>query len=723
MPVVQVLYFLVPALVLADLVRGRSPSRWDLALGFGLSIPVVGWCVFAYALFSLSPYSHFAFIVTNLVFALGLFVRRRTIGELLRHARTAGRPCGESMVAVVLLAAGFLASLVLFRIDAHSLTCLFRGVATAIDLPFGNFEFLGGERPMLRIRTEEREGAFGILASFAYLWGFLGLRLFYAAATAATGLFGFLIARSMIARPGAARILVLVAFMGFPAAADTLVSDINTISFLVASGLVVVAVRRESPDWLVGAVFAILVASRHVAVVAGAGPLLYMILVQRRAPLATCARYAASALVVISPVILHHWFAFSGLFAFESFEAHPAATHRILGAQFSLNAMWNWPFYPDLVRTPFNPVPHYALLPAWLISRLGIVLAALAGVGLATMVRHRRNLLAALAWCAPYLLVIVINENWIQVEKLAAITPVLPFALVPIGAGAAWLLDAGATRRVAAIFVGAMVVVFAIHRGLMAVDAPADPRFHEAFPWVPDEAPAYLEVEREFLGLGLLPRPEWTRFPRAGDPWRDLRNAFAQPHYEGRRPSVNERITERMTPDMYRDGMRQANLDDTPEPAAPPVAHHLVVSLEHPWVTDGTWVRLEDGAGEPVGLTLDPTGQTGSATYEKFPSPWSPRLPLSLNALVYGDAVWVVISNPFPYEQDSGTYGTHLDGARMDVENPPIEHLRFGVPVPDGYRVFFVEVTSFEPGRFYVWSVSIDTDGIRLEGPVHWRSY
>ena len=442
MSIFFVLYFVIPALVLVSILHpDEDASPWDLAAGLGLAMIAVGWLGFTLCLITGAPYSHTTLALTNAPFAVALLWRRRSVARQVRGWIRWSRPGLEAALTILVIAAAFAAALLLFKTDQYSNTCLHQSLAYALGLPVENQLMDGSMREgadtLLTITNREREGTFSLIAPFAMLWGFFGLRLIFACTVALNGVFGLLIARRWLGGSLPASLLLALLFSSFPFGADILWNDTNTVAFFSAAALLYVASCRPRHVWLLGALFAALVSVRHIAIVSALGPLLLGL--RGRGPRwpGHALGYGAALLLVLLPLLVHHAVAFGSPFSYESFAEYSRYPHQLLGVRFELNGMLNFPFHSELVRTPFNLLPVMFLFPLWLTSRMGVVLAALGLVGAAAHVsRAWRGMLPVMLFVAPYLLILAVNENWMQIEKMGAIAPVMPVLLLACALGA-----------------------------------------------------------------------------------------------------------------------------------------------------------------------------------------------------------------------------------------------------------------------------------------------
>ncbi|MBK7977825.1 MAG: hypothetical protein IPK07_32770 [Deltaproteobacteria bacterium] len=385
--------------------------------------------------------------------------------------------------------------------------------------------------------------------------------------------------------------------------------------------------------------------------------------------------------------------------------------------------MLNFPLYPEVVRTPFNPLPLFLWFPVWSAARLGLVTCALMIIGLVATVRAPRRAVAASLWVVPYAAMLAVNENWLQVEKMGIMAPLVPPLLLAAGRGVEALLD----RRdwPVALAGGA---IFAL--GLLGIEqaarlrVPLDPRFYSQYPWMLREDESYLAVERRLATPRALPSPEWTMLPPMEDPVDALVRAVHHPSYAERVPSPREQVMAAVMPDVFRFFLSPREHGPLPETrAAEGERQALEVSLARPWMEGLGWVGVSDTAALADRLVIDLHADPALQTYRKFPLPWQPGFTATLSTFRRGEDVFVVLSGPNPYERsiDLATFTPPPYEPITAVERPAPPGDRVVLVVPAGARVHFVEVTSLDPSRIYRWYLPSPAIPGALAGPIHWR--
>lgn len=727
-----VFYFVVPALSLVHLIFKEEATRWDAVAGFGLAILVVGWAGYGISLVTLQPYSHLTLLLINAVFLLIVQREWRDIVRRLRDWVRQGPPSLEAAVVFGLVSACFLLSLLFFRTDGYCTTCLHFSLSRAIGLPIGDPVLQQDffiSRSLLFLDWHEREGVYATLAPFARLWGFFGLRLFFAVTNSLNGVFGYLIAKRCLTGGALPRILVAVLFMAFPFGIDLFWNDINTVSFFAASAVLYLASGRKLNLRAIAVFFCLLLAVRHIALLSIGGPL--SLLIDRRSRKRVAWRkvvrpFLVTLFVAGLPLLIHHTVAFRFPFAFESLYDTGWHQHSIFGSiPISLPGMLNFPFH-HIVRTPFNALPLFMLYPVWAVSRLGLILASLFVIGMIGYLRKnkwgwRKN---PILWAIlPYVLFLGINENFLQIEKMGFIAPVVPLFFLAVGHGVVVL---GRLRRPIvrlAVWGATMAQIYLAAQLFLRVEVPPDERFYQQYYFLLRERPEYLNAERELLRVRLAPSPEWRRLSLVKNPFADLWKTIKAPEYRQRRISPMEEIIQELIPVTYNFLFKQQEIAPCKPP--PPVSpsegiRRLTVDLSRPWVAGRDWIQEEENLERDQNLVFDLVNAKDVLRYANFPMPWEPERSTNLLAFRHGKIVYVVLcglhDKTLRLEDDGPTFTIETE-----IESAALRDGRFGLIVPRDSTIRFLEFVTIDPSRHYIWQLPSGVDLEGLEGPVHWR--
>ena len=277
-----------------------------------------------------------------------------------------------------------------------------------------------------------RLGNVGIVAGFDALMSGFAYRWLFGLCGSMLAIGGFLLG----ARTGGSRgwgWLGLVALalnpwcLGFPRIDENLMT--------VAFGAVTLPlILRRYTCWLaVGALFGLLVTMRHVLVLALPAVLWLVACSPRRRR--ALLWLAVGFFAVTAFEMLHHHLALGSVLRFESNGQFPAYPYQLLGIDLSWHGMLNWPLHDQIVRTPYNPLPTFALWPLALADHFGLVACALMVFGLGWSLRQRRNeAVFWLLWFAPTWLALSLQEAWDYQNKMGIAVIVLANKVqIPLG--------------------------------------------------------------------------------------------------------------------------------------------------------------------------------------------------------------------------------------------------------------------------------------------------
>ncbi len=587
--------------------------------------------------------------------------------------------------------------------------------------------------PFLFWNGGQREGMSFVLTPFLALFEYLGFRLCFAFQHFAIAGSAYVVTRRLLGRRWLA-VLVMVLVCANPYTATIVDVDDNIFGLALGSLSLSFLLRKPVPWFWFMLPYGLFIGVRHEGLLTLPAVLLFAWQggLPWRQRLGTAGRVILGTALFTFPFVLYHLFLLLVFqVPYEAFTALEPVPHSFFGhGEFGVRGLLNWPFHPELVRSPFTAFPPLVGFPLELASKLGLALWALVPGGLWWLwTRQRRFLGLSLLWVLPFLALLLVQSNWTEPDKMGIpITVLLPIPVWAACGLAALLHGRGSWLRRAAVPVVALVLCAGAVGSASLLDFPVDERGFGFRPtYMPAEFPldslrddaAYAEAERARLTRPvLLP---WLQGPRqlglsqlgrvlhsrAGTLAQDLAN----PQFAYYRPSIPE-------------AMRNlAGLDDImhfpvssiaeargslplpgvglagPEQHAQPVVLELDLSL--PPIENPTFLRVAEGPG-PLPLSAEPGVL---ARVADIPLDWAP-LPGTVSQ-VNGYFTDVTLSLSF------GHMTPECPRGRVQVACSSGARLRepvLRVELPQGGVMAFVEISSFMPTRRHIWMITLDGD-------------
>ena len=322
-----------------------------------------------------------------------------------------------------------------------------------------------------------RLGNVGVVAGFDALMSGLAYQWLFGLCGSLLAFGGFLLG----ARTGGSRgwgWLGLVALALNPWSLSFPRIDENLLTMAFSAVTLPLILRRHTSWLVVGALVGLLVTMRHVLVLALPAVLWLAASSPRRQR--ALLRLTAGFLLMTALEMLHHKLALGSVLRFESNGQFPAYPYQLLGIDLNWHGMLNWPLHDHIVRTPYNPLPTFAMWPLALADHFGLVALALMVFGLGRMLLARRSQAVFwLLWFAPTWLALSLQEAWDYQNKMG-------IAVIVLAAPVAWLVAGtrGLFRQPrigVPATVGLLIVALLSLPALRTWEVPADTRYLDLY--------------------------------------------------------------------------------------------------------------------------------------------------------------------------------------------------------------------------------------------------
>lgn len=402
-----------------------------------------------------------------------------------------------------------------------------------------------------------------------------------------------------------------------------------------------------------------------------------------------------------------------------------------------LNArLLNFPFHPELVRTPFNPFPLWIGWPVHWFRQWGLIGVSVVTIGWVLLWRRRRREDGILSWtlyALPIVLGLLVQENWMEPEKMSIGLLLSPLAVGGMAIALHWLASPVRLRRCLILGVSLLAwgaAAFMAGSVLRVASFPEDVRMRRIWPGLPSETPEFLAFERDrWLSPSWTPLPggpgvlqSMRRKPRAA-----LRAALPAifPRY---RKSARSLIT------FYLEEIER-NRSEVERAAAPPAApareriRRLVLDLRESPIIAADPLKVAPGsAGHPVTLDFSDGRECVMGPVDGLRLAYWNRPIRVLACRSDFDEVYVILAPPLipcpELEEGSPATGP---GTGIWTEPPEMESWtqRHAVElrIPEATRrVFIVESVYIDPERTYARAVDLRPNGTLEHGAPHiWR--
>lgn len=350
---------------------------------------------------------------------------------------------------------------------------------------------------------DARLGNTALLAMSLVVFRDLGFHVLYALCGFLIAMGGYLIGRITGGR--AAWGWIGMVFLALnPYVLTIMLPDENLFALTVSAFLLPLALRQHTSFLALGVLFGLLVAMRHVMILAM--PALLLVACRSPARTRNVGLFSLAFLIFTLPMHLHHLLALGSILRFESHTQFPPLEYDILGWKFHWHGMLNWPFHDETVRTPHNPYPTFLLWPLYLAGYLGLGLFTLLTLGFGILWRYSAPQATFwILWSVPVLFFLAVQESWDHANKMGVI-------VIVFSAFTAWLVAGGRFVRhggwkgllaVASIALCAHVSILAVRDWRV----PADERYFRWFGKAAGtEIPSLVDRAAAEVGsVGLLP--------------------------------------------------------------------------------------------------------------------------------------------------------------------------------------------------------------------------
>ena len=614
--------------------------------------------------------------------------------------------------------------------DLHDLhaTCVNYKVFLALGFDMGNQVWSSNE--LLSLPWGNRGGSPMEITIFPALFHFFGFHVSYVFSLTMIFLFGYLAAVQVVKNRFIA--LASAAFLSLsPLVLEIREIDQNLIGLSLAAMVFALALRARRSDWILGALFGLLVCVEHIMLVsAPAFLLLYRSKSQVRQGLLL---FLAGAMVPLGVEGLNHYFAFGNVFHFENeaddiwLRTHqivlPLFRHGFSFLEFEVNTLLNFPFHDQLVRSPYNAFPTFLLFPLHLLKSFGAVCVSISVLGFLSLCRRGGRTAAFLVlFCLPYLLILQFQENWSDLLKMRLI---ILFLMTPMISFAEGLMQLVSRRSLKVMIPSVVLLTTVLYLGTSASSRlyfPEDSRMYVLSPNLKPEAPEEhaLEIEKyttprllpalvnEHLGHSILNIPltipmllDQLSSPRF-EQHRMGTGEFVEALYEGDAYDELYRPYFGRNPDGSKISWLERPVDHDASEADGLVRYH--VDLSELITVNKGWLRLSQPE-ETSQVLLSYPPLNGWSEHTNVRLNWV-KNPLDIHLLrMEREGHSFALLALFLKDEGTGSPPRSLPGDAFEIEVDPDEHLSV---------IFLIH---YRPGLMYFFDVSFREGELVVHGP------
>lgn len=366
---------------------------------------------------------------------------------------------------------------------------------------------------------DQREGgpayAGGLIAFFPY--SPIGPRMVFAFCGLSIAAFSHLTTRTIVKKEWIALVLLFVASL-HPYLFRIRGIDENVISLSVSSFLIYLLFLKQKAHLpLIGFVAAYLFNVRHENILFLVAMVFFV--VRYHSPRALPRLLIPFGLFLL-PTFYRHWSAMGDLLAYESFIQHREPfEHEFLGFTFHLKTLLNFPFHPEVIRTPFNPYPNFLQWPLYLARYSGYAFCIVTLLGLTYGWRKDKSLLLFTGlWIAPTYLLLSLLEHWDYPSKMSIVLVLFNGFYLLVAGGLESLgemrIRASHVTRLALVTIMVPAVILGLN-SIPTTSFPVDSRYMARNPCVRKEHPRHIAIQKVWMRqVGVLPVKELSEIFR-----------------------------------------------------------------------------------------------------------------------------------------------------------------------------------------------------------------
>jgi len=557
--------------------------------------------------------------------------------------------------------------------DFHCINQDARNIVFGIDMEDDEFSGEHKNHGLLLKINDVRYGGLAIVSTLASAFGWFGFRLSYALMMVLISLLCYVIAQNIFKRTAIAFASMFLVLL--PPLFNLRVLDENLIALMVSLLLIFLFLKRADYG-LIGAIFGLLVGIRHIGIL-WIIPILFWIFLssskEERAK--KTSKFVVWSTIAAIPWMIHHYFAFGMILGHESIYQFGSFPHQFLWWKFNFNGLLNYPFYEQIVRTPYNAFPTFILFTATLIREMGIVLASIGLIGYVYIFNKKRKLALFLGlWFIPILLLLSVQENWIQPNKMKFIVTIFAPVMICWIAGFDWIFSDYKNRMKWLLLILFMILCGAFMGLIQIPEFAADERIYTEYPSLVKETQEVYSFEKSrFRGVHILPS-----FNDVGYGMDDFTYAIMNPE---------EKFPPYKTEKIVGIGNKQVS-----------------IALSEPLIYSTSFISKSHKEG--IHMQPDSAYIVNDIHLDWFDYPTN--VLVAMNS--FNDIIVYV-----GYDESSYFAIGPLSIAHMEYRNPPqeevrIEGLNLNLQIPENARIIFIIRLAKDEQIYYFRSVEQDGD-------------